>query len=343
MHIIRYAAAGGPPSIGVTDGSGAVRPLPVASLAELLALPLADIRAAVQEAAHGSAVDGPVGRSRRWTAGPRCGRPASPTGAPARRAIEESSERRRLRAGVRRRTAGAVLQVGRVAGASADGEPSASAPTPPGRPEPELAVVVNRGGEIVGYTVCNDVSSRSIEGENPLYLPQAKVYAARARSARASGRLGDCRPDRPGDRVHDHPRRRGGLGGHLQHRAAAPAPRRPGRATCSGRCTSRTASCCPPAPAWCPASYRASIERGRRADQPAVAWSATTSTALLHRRLDDLVEHLFRAMHFPHGVILSTGTGIVPGLDLSLTEGDIVRIEIEGVGVLTNPVRQVPA
>ena len=44
-------------------------------------------------------------------------------------------------------------------------------------PEPELALVVNAGGEIVGYTVCNDVSSRSIEGENPLYLPQAKVYS----------------------------------------------------------------------------------------------------------------------------------------------------------------------
>jgi 2-dehydro-3-deoxy-D-arabinonate dehydratase len=44
-------------------------------------------------------------------------------------------------------------------------------------PEPELAVVVNAGGEIVGYTICDDVSSRSIEGENPLYLPQAKIFA----------------------------------------------------------------------------------------------------------------------------------------------------------------------
>ena len=43
-------------------------------------------------------------------------------------------------------------------------------------PEPELTLVLNRHGEIVGYTVGNDVSSRSIEGENPLYLPQAKVY-----------------------------------------------------------------------------------------------------------------------------------------------------------------------
>lgn len=43
-------------------------------------------------------------------------------------------------------------------------------------PEPELTIVFNRHREIVGYTAGNDVSSRSIEGENPLYLPQAKMY-----------------------------------------------------------------------------------------------------------------------------------------------------------------------
>lgn len=43
-------------------------------------------------------------------------------------------------------------------------------------PEPELALLINSNGSIQGYTVGNDMSSRSIEGENPLYLPQAKVY-----------------------------------------------------------------------------------------------------------------------------------------------------------------------
>jgi 2-dehydro-3-deoxy-D-arabinonate dehydratase len=44
-------------------------------------------------------------------------------------------------------------------------------------PEPELVILLNAHGELIGYTIGNDVSSRSIEGENPLYLPQAKVYS----------------------------------------------------------------------------------------------------------------------------------------------------------------------
>src|SRR5271157_3554338 len=43
-------------------------------------------------------------------------------------------------------------------------------------PEPELTLLTNHRGQIIGYTVGNDMSSRDIEGENPLYLPQAKVY-----------------------------------------------------------------------------------------------------------------------------------------------------------------------
>jgi 2-dehydro-3-deoxy-D-arabinonate dehydratase len=45
-------------------------------------------------------------------------------------------------------------------------------------PEPELTLLISPGGKILGYTIGNDMSSRDIEGENPLYLPQAKVYDA---------------------------------------------------------------------------------------------------------------------------------------------------------------------
>jgi len=45
-------------------------------------------------------------------------------------------------------------------------------------PEPELTLLITSGGKIVGYTIGNDMSSRSIEGENPLYLPQAKTFDA---------------------------------------------------------------------------------------------------------------------------------------------------------------------
>jgi 2-dehydro-3-deoxy-D-arabinonate dehydratase len=58
-------------------------------------------------------------------------------------------------------------------------------------PEPELTLVVSSGGKIIGYTIGNDMSSRDIEGENPLYLPQAKVYTG-------SCAIGPCillRPD----------------------------------------------------------------------------------------------------------------------------------------------------
>ena len=52
-------------------------------------------------------------------------------------------------------------------------------------PEPELTLAINARGAIFGYTIGNDMSSRDIEGENPLYLPQAKVYAG-------SAALGPC-------------------------------------------------------------------------------------------------------------------------------------------------------
>src|SRR5204862_5366577 len=52
-------------------------------------------------------------------------------------------------------------------------------------PEPELTLAINAAGRIIGFTIGNDMSSRDIEGENPLYLPQAKVY-------RGSCAIGPC-------------------------------------------------------------------------------------------------------------------------------------------------------
>jgi 2-dehydro-3-deoxy-D-arabinonate dehydratase len=58
----------------------------------------------------------------------------------------------------------------------------------------------------------------------------------------------------------------------------------------------------------------------------------------MHRRVEELVRWLFAEEHFPHGVVLSTGTGLVPEMDVSLRAGDQVSVEIAGIGSLTNPV-----
>jgi 2-dehydro-3-deoxy-D-arabinonate dehydratase len=145
-------------------------------------------------------------------------------------------------------------------------------------PEPELALVINAHAQIVGYTIGNDVSSRSIEGENPLYLPQAKVYD------------GCC-----------------ALGPGI-------------------------------VPAWEVADpyalgIRMRIQRGQ-----APHWSGETSMREFARRLERLVEALFREDTFPAGVILCTGTALVPESPFTLEAGDRVEISIDGLGTLSNPV-----
>jgi 2-dehydro-3-deoxy-D-arabinonate dehydratase len=71
-------------------------------------------------------------------------------------------------------------------------------------------------------------------------------------------------------------------------------------------------------------------------------WQASTSLAALNRTLPDLVDYLFRCQNFPDGVILSTGTGIVPPMDIALAEGDVVEITVAGIGTLSNPVVVIP-
>src|SRR5215467_35398 len=145
-------------------------------------------------------------------------------------------------------------------------------------PEPELAIVVNAHAEIVGYTIGNDVSSRTIEGENPLYLPQAKVYD------------GSC-----------------ALGPGI-------------------------------VPAWQVADPYVLGIRMRISRNGARHWQGETSMREFARRLDDLVMYLFREDEFPDGVILCTGTALVPDSPFTLEAGDSVEIDIDGLGTLRNPV-----
>jgi 2-dehydro-3-deoxy-D-arabinonate dehydratase len=149
-------------------------------------------------------------------------------------------------------------------------------------PEPEVAIYINRYREIIGYAICNDMTARTIEGENPLYLSQAKIYIG-------STSIG---PD------------------------ITPAWL---------------------APTAAEMKIKARIVRGTE-----IAWEAETSLAALNRTLEDLITYLFRCQDFPHGVILSTGTGIVPPLDISLAAADVVEIDVAGVGKLTNTVEVIP-
>ncbi|MFM9105378.1 MAG: fumarylacetoacetate hydrolase family protein [Chloroflexota bacterium] len=145
-------------------------------------------------------------------------------------------------------------------------------------PEPELALALNDRGEILGYTIGNDVSSRSIAGENPLYLPQAKVYAKCA--------------------------------------ALGPVI----------------------ALAWEVADpYGLGITLVIRRNG-AEHFRGETSTSQIHRKLEELVEYLFRDNDFPHGAFLMTGTGIIPPSEFTLEHGDDVEISIEGIGSLRTPV-----
>ncbi|MDB4813740.1 fumarylacetoacetate hydrolase family protein, partial [bacterium] len=66
------------------------------------------------------------------------------------------------------------------------------------------------------------------------------------------------------------------------------------------------------------------------------AFSGSTDLTQLKRTLEELVEALYRELDFPNGAMLMTGTGVVPGTDFTLTSGDVVKIEIQGLGVLEN-------
>ncbi|GAA0439941.1 fumarylacetoacetate (FAA) hydrolase [Acrocarpospora corrugata] len=281
MNIVRYRTRqSAEPRIGLHDDGVVAELLGVASLAQLWTLPLDALRARLAEGPFGERVPlaeaellAPVdGRTEVWGAGV--------TYRTSREARVEESERS---ATVYEQVYDAerpelfFKSVGwRAVGTG--GELSIRPDSVVDVPEPELALVVNNLGEIVGYTVCNDMSSRSIEGENPLYLPQAKIF------------YGAC-----------------GLGPWVT-------------------------------PVWeVEDPYDLPIEMTIHRDGESV-WHGEAGTGQLRRRLDGLVDYLMFGDVHPDGVVLSTGTCLVPPSPFTLAPGDVVEIGIGGVGVLRNPV-----
>ena len=147
-------------------------------------------------------------------------------------------------------------------------------------PEPELTLFVTSAGTIEGYTVGNDMSSRSIEGENPLYLAQAKVYDR-------SAALGPCLL------VAENPLDAQSL---IQLKIF-------------------------------------------RADQ--LIFSGETSLSKMKRSLQELADFLLLETTFSKGVMLMTGTGIVPPDAFTLQVNDRVEITIDPIGTLINHVQKI--
>jgi 2-dehydro-3-deoxy-D-arabinonate dehydratase len=262
------------------DARGTIRPSAL-GLDDLARLPLADARVALEAASDAE----PIGRGAVTLLAPLDTQDVWASGVTYRRSrdarIEESGAEDlydRVYRGARpelffKAPAAAVRGPGEAVGIRRDATWSV--------PEPELAVVFNARMEVLGFSIGNDMSSRDIEGENALYLPQAKVYDD-------SCALGP---------------------GIVPAWALGDAPR---------------------------FTIDLSIERDDE-----VVFSGATSTADLVRSWEELGAWLGGSLSFPHGVVLLTGTGIVPDADVSLQAGDVVEIAVSGIGVLRNPVRQV--
>lgn len=144
-------------------------------------------------------------------------------------------------------------------------------------PEPELTLMVTSSGKIIGYTIGNDMSSRSIEGENPLYLPQAKTYDGCAS-------VGPCiyLTDKPIDQ-----------------------------------------------------NSAIKLEIKRKSER---VFYGEVLLSQMKRSPEELVSFVYRECAFPHGCLIMTGTGIVPGNDFTLKVADEIQITIDSIGTLINQV-----
>jgi len=146
--------------------------------------------------------------------------------------------------------------------------------------EPELAYILNAEGEILGYTLCNDVSAWDIERENPLYLPQSKVF------------YGCC-----------------AIGPMFLTTTEVDDP------------------------------YNLEMKCTIIRDEKEV-YTGEVNTSQINWKFEQLTEFLMRDNPIPFGTVVSTGTGIIVPNDLPLAPKDVVKIDIEGFGTLSNPVQQ---
>jgi 2-dehydro-3-deoxy-D-arabinonate dehydratase len=270
--LVRLATAGGPVWAALHEDGGV--PLG-ATLAELLALPLDAARARI-DGASGDPVQGrllaPIDAQEVWAAGVTYERSRDERMAES----TEASIYDRVYVAERpevffKSTAERVVAPAEPVGIRADSDWDV--------PEPELGLVFTAAGELFGFVPGNDMSSRSIEGENPLYLPQAKVYEAAC--------------------------------------ALGPAI----------------------VPVWeASAPFAIGLTISRKDE---IVFAGETSSSAITRDFADLGAWLFAAMPFPAGVVLLTGTGVVPEEGFTLVGEDVVTVSIEQVGTLVNPVRVV--
>jgi 2-dehydro-3-deoxy-D-arabinonate dehydratase len=173
-HLVRFVDGTGTIRVGLlTDDQ--LRPLAVASMSDLLRRPVAEIRELADAAGEPVSTAGtrllpPLdGRMEVWAAGVTYLR--------SEEARREESADEDVYARVYRAERPELFFKSAAWRVVTDDEPIAiRADSANNVPEPELGLLLTGAGEIAGYVVVDDVSSRSIEGENPLYLPQAKIY-----------------------------------------------------------------------------------------------------------------------------------------------------------------------
>ncbi|WP_406415823.1 fumarylacetoacetate hydrolase family protein [Streptomyces sp. NBC_00873] len=279
MKLVRWRAPDGTTKVGIHSGDH-LSELPFPTMAEVLQHRVADIRRATDDAvSSGRRVDpgdvellAPIdGRTEVWGAG------VTYQHSRAARAEESGFEKVYLDVYDADRpelffksVAWRVLTDGDPGGIRPDCTDSVC--------EPELALVLNRHAEIVGALVCNDLTARSIEAVNPIYLPQAKVFP--------------------------------------------------------GSCLLSTSI----VPWWAiskPEDLHIAMTVYRGSE---TVFSGEVRTSSMRRDYDELVRWLFQGEQFPDGVVLTTGTGIVPPLGEGLRPGDRATVTIDQVGALSNVV-----